>query len=217
MKKIYMFLLIGIFLLINGEISKSQPPNFCPPDYTQMIVNIPVVCESDTCVYEVILCVKCNLGTSPESIVEKINVHAMRPLDSLCQCDPTVVMNTIIQTINDPDWIYVNIIPYCTNGWPPCEGMPPVPPIEIIYSFPICWQWDYFQINEDPPEWVKVKIAGCDCFCIWSNLFCWDSQQGKLIKIADGQAPQQEGDCPCLDPEYPPAGPCWSEPSPCSE
>ena len=216
MKKIYMLLLIEIFLLISGEISKSQPPNFCPQGYTQIIVNIPIIDNGDTCMYEVILCVKCVLGTSPESIVEEIMVHAMRPLDTLCISDSAAVMNSIVQTINDPDWVYINIIPYCSNGWPPCNSNPPVPPIEVVYSYPICWQWDVFVINEDPYEEVRVKVASCDCFCKWTKFFCWEGQQ--LVELTGLAIPPDidpESSCDCLQPEY--SGECFVEPSPCSQ
>jgi hypothetical protein len=210
-----LFFLIGIFLLISGEISKSQPIAPCPSGFSRIDIVLPVIYNGDTCEYHVIICYKCILGTAPPSMVE-IMVHAMWPVDSTCLSDPNAVMNAIQQKINDPDWVYINIIPYCNNGWPPCEGNPPEPPIEVFYSYPICWQWDYFIFNEEPPyEWVKVKVAGCDCFCKWSKLFCWDGQ--KLVSIPGGQQPEQDVPCPCLDPEYPPEGPCWDEPSPCSQ
>lgn len=216
MKKFNTVLLIGILLIIAYENIKSQEPYVCPPGYTQLTANIPVIQNGDTCIYEVILCVKCRLGTSPSSIVEEIMVHAIRPLDTLCQCNPDSIMNTVIKNINDEDWIFANIIPYCSGGWPPCNSIPPNFPIQIDYYYPICWKWDYFEINENPPDTVQVKVAGCDCYCKWSKFFCWNGNE--LINIPELDILPDidpESTCNCLELEY--EGECWQETSPCSK
>lgn len=203
------YLIVILFILFLGtNIAKSDYLNDCPTGYTQMIVNIPIDDGVDTCWYEVILCVKCVYGTYGGGIVEEIMVHAMRPLDTLCQQDPDEVMNDIVSTINNSSWVYQNIVPDCGYGWPPCNGIPPVPPFQINYSYPFCWQWDVFVISEDPYEEVRVKVAGCDCYCTWSKFFCWDGNE--LIEV--GSTTPQSNCLECPDPET-----CLEEASPCTE
>jgi hypothetical protein len=207
---IKLVLLIIIFTGISIKAT-SQIPNNCPDGFTMIEAQIPVTENGNTCMYQVFLCTKCQAGTYPGSILTEIMVHAMRPIDENCQCNPDVVMNAIVDKINDVNWL-AQFISNCGNGWPPCSGNP-ANYIRIEYYYPKCWKWEYFFYNEEPPyEYDIFKVAGCDCFCRWTKTFCWDGS--RLIEIIElATPPERTGTCECLQPEY--NGECWSEDSVC--
>lgn len=210
MKK-YIIKFVVIIIIFTGICIKAtaQVPNNCPDGYTMIEAQIPVTENGNTCIYQVFLCTNCQAGTYPGSILTEIMVHAMRPMDENCQCNPDVVMNAIVEKINDVNWLAL-FINNCGGGWPPCSG-DSTRYTRIEYYYPKCWKWEYIEINDDPIEYMQIKTAGCDCFCRWSKTFCWNGSE--LIQIGQATSPEQTGICECLQPEY--YGECWSEESVC--
>ncbi len=206
MKKLKLFTAMLFIFIGMYSLTIAQIPNNCPPGFMMQTYNIPVTENGITCEYQIFLCIKCQVGTYPGSIITDIMIHAMRPLDENCQCSQLVVTDAIMNLTQNPFWL-ANFINNCGNGWPPCGINPPV---EVKYSYPKCWKWDYFVINDDPLEYVQVKAAGCECYCTWSKFFCWTS--GQLIEIEELRT-QLESNCiECYDPIT-----CWAEPCPIIE
>lgn len=206
MKKIKLFIAVVFIFLGMYSLTVAQIPNNCPPGFMMQTYIIPVTENGITCDYQIFLCIKCQVGTYPGSIITEIVTHAMRPMDENCQCSPIAVTDAIMNIIQDPNWLYV-FINNCGNGWPPCDNTPPV---EVKYSYPKCWKWDYCVINDDPIEYVVVKAAGCDCFCSWSKFFCWSN--GQLRELIELRTPLVTYCTECYDTIT-----CWPEPCPTIE
>lgn len=206
MKKLKLFTAMLFIFIVMYSLTIAQIPNNCPPGFMMQTYNIPVTENGITCEYQIFLCIKCQVGTYPGSIITEIVTHAMRPMDENCQCSPNAVTDAIMNMIQDPDWLYI-FINNCGNGWPPCGINPPV---EVKYSYPKCWKWDYFVLDDENPEDnVKVKAAGCECFCHWSKKFCWNGEE--LWK--EGPTIFGPDDCTeCFDTIT-----CWAEPCPTIE
>lgn len=208
MKKIIIKFVVLVIIFMGISIkATAQVPNNCPDGYTMIEDQIPVTENGNTCIYQVFLCTKCQAGTYPGSILTEIMVHAMRPMDENCQCNPDVVMNAIVEKINDVNWLAL-FINNCGGGWPPCSG-DSTRYTRIEYYYPKCWKWQYIEINDDPIEYVVVKAAGCECFCSWSKKFCWSGSN--LIKV--GETELLPDNCTeCIDTIT-----CWPEPCPTIE
>lgn len=208
MKKIIIKFVVLVIIFMGISIkATAQVPNNCPDGYTMIEAQIPVTENGNTCIYQVFLCTKCQAGTYPGSILTEIMVHAMRPMDENCQCNPDVVMNAIVEKINDVNWLAL-FINNCGGGWPPCSG-DSTRYTRIEYYYPKCWKWEYIEINDDPIEYMQIKTAGCDCFCRWSKTFCWNGSE--LIQI--GPSYDIYSECEeCSDTIT-----CWSEPCPTIE
>lgn len=210
MKKLKLLTAILIIFIGMCYLTKAQVPDNCPTGYTMLTDNIPVTENGITCFYQIFLCVKCQVGTYPGTILTEIMVHALRPIDENCQLDPDVVMNAIVEKINDINWL-ARFINNCGNGWPPCanggENF-----TQIDYYYPKCWKWEYIITNEQPPyEYDIIKAAGCSCFCHWSKKYCWDLNHSNLIQI--GSTINYPSECEtCSDSLT-----CWSEPCPTIE
>ncbi|OGU59181.1 MAG: hypothetical protein A2X64_07285 [Ignavibacteria bacterium GWF2_33_9] len=211
MKKFYFIVLIGIFFLISGEISKSAPNISCPSGYTHYSRTVTITVGGTTCNYIIDICVLCENVTHIDSLT--IILKAFRTLDT-CNQDPNLVHAAIYDLILSTSWINTNIPFECFTGFKPCnEGYTLITGID-----PVCWKKVGYLDDENN---LKIAYVGCyeNCECITIYEICWDGRQyvkrihyGPFIagncacsqvEPPDPTAPDEETDCFYLD------GPCY--------
>jgi hypothetical protein len=190
--KIYMFLIIGIFLLTSGVISKSAPNISCPSGYTHYVRTVSVIVGGTTCNYIIDICVLCENVTHIDSLT--IMLKAFRTLDT-CNQDPNLVKAAISDLILDPMWINTNIPFDCFTGFKPCANGYTY----LIGKDPVCWKKVGYL---DDYNNLRIAYIGCyeTCECETIYKICWDGQQ--FVKtIHDG--PNLIGNCSCSEFEPP--------------
>jgi hypothetical protein len=202
MKKIYMFVLIGIFLLISGEIAKSQPDNNCPFGFVLVSKYVQVNVGGVICQYKVYMCIKCNAGPIPQPIEVQFKGFVADPID--CGQNKTDVKNAICAIIFDPNWIEENLSDDCFSGFGPCPGTS----ITMIATTPTCWQKETGLDD-------KIYYISCEpyCGCTQAYNVCWDGSN--FIKTPVGPPSPEVCVCPDPEPEVPDTGICFQLGPPC--
>lgn len=171
MKKKFFFLLIGIFLLMNGEILKSQPSVQCQFGEVQITKYVMVNVGGNLCQYKIILCVLCPAGTGQPQFNIRLAAYVPSPIN--CGFDDSAAKDAISAIIFDPDWISQNIATDCFAGWGPC----PENTRTIVCETPKCWtKVGYY---DDETIWRVIRIACYQpdvCSCKITKIICWNPQ-----------------------------------------
>ncbi len=144
--KILVALGVTVFLLTVGI--KNEVLAQCDPGYTHHIDTVTV----QGCLYAVDLCIQCT-ATHPG----KVKYNSIRKLDDSCidTLDPNERIQQVLSQVSNWAYVYFNV---CPGNFPPCE---PGPPLEITFSYPICW---YMQksATEDQTWYLVCDDASCD-------------------------------------------------------
>ncbi len=191
---IKIFIILFVSIAINVVLPIKSYSQFlpCPDGWVGDLKIIPVVVGSDTCMYEVGLCLKCDAAT--HLIPLQVMLSTIRPLDTTCIMDPDSVAQFIISTVYDPNWMYQNLQNDCIAGWGPCELKQNW--VEVDAITPKCWHWEWIDLGDNDLEKILISCGNCECH--WSYYICWEPMKQKFIQIHNNEKPPfYSGDCPC--------------------